>query len=64
MAITNQTSSILVPIFTGENYDLLSVKMKTFFRSKTYGHYRRGIHYSRRHSTLTTAQKKELKENK
>jgi len=34
MATTNQTSSISIPIFTGENYDFWSVKMKTFFHSQ------------------------------
>ena len=40
-----------------QNEDILSLP-------RFMGHYRRGIHYYRRHFTLTAAQKKELKENK
>ncbi|BAT83763.1 hypothetical protein VIGAN_04098100, partial [Vigna angularis var. angularis] len=65
MATTNQTSSIPVPIFKGENYDFWSVKMKTFFRSQDlWDIIEEGFTIPEDTSTLTTAQKKELKENK
>ena len=65
MATTNQTSSIPVPIFTGENYDFWSVKMKTFFRSQDlWDIIEDGFTIPEDTSTLTAAQKKELKENK
>ena len=65
MATTNQTSSIPVPIFTGENYDFWSVKMKTFFRSQDlWDIIEEGFTILEDTSTLTVAQKKELKGNK
>jgi len=65
MAITNQTSSIPVPIFTGENYDFWSVKMKTFFCSQDlWDIIEEGFTIAEDTSTHTAAQKKELKENK
>ena len=65
MATTNQTSSILVPIFTGENYDFWNVKMKILFRSQDlWDIIEEGFTIPKDTSTLTAAQKKKFKENK
>ena len=65
MTNTTQTSSIPVSIFTGENYDYWSVKMKTFFGSQDlWDIVEEGFIAPTDTLTLTAAQKKELKENK
>ncbi|XP_019465377.1 PREDICTED: coiled-coil domain-containing protein 186-like [Lupinus angustifolius] len=64
MASTIQSSSIPIPIFTGENYDFWNTKMTTFFRSQDlWDIVEEGFTTPENTSTLTVAQKKELKEN-
>jgi len=64
MTNTTQTSSIPVSIFTGENYDYWSIKMKTLFCSQDLWDIVEGLIAPRYTSTLTETQKKELKVNK
>ena len=64
MANTSQASSTLAPIFTGENYDFWSIKMKTFFCSQDlWDVIEDGFTISADILTLIATQK-ELKENK
>nr|UBX54620.1 transposon Pol polyprotein [Lupinus angustifolius] len=64
MASTIQSSSIPIPIFTGENYDFWSTKMTTFFRSQDlWDVVEEGFITPENTSTHTVTQKKELKEN-
>ena len=59
------TTQPFVPIFNGENYDYWSIKMKTFFCSQDlWDIVEEGFTIPADSSTLTAAQRKELKENK
>uniref|UniRef100_A0A151UE83 Uncharacterized protein n=1 Tax=Cajanus cajan TaxID=3821 RepID=A0A151UE83_CAJCA len=65
MANTIQPSFIPIPIFNGENYDFWSTKMKTYFTFQDlWDTLEEGFSTPEDTSSLTTAQKKELKENK
>nr|KYP40231.1 hypothetical protein KK1_038424 [Cajanus cajan] len=65
MANTIQPSSIPILIFNGENYDFWSTKMKTYFTFQDlWDTIEEGFSTPEDTSSLTAAQKKELKENK
>ncbi|CAJ2654309.1 unnamed protein product [Trifolium pratense] len=65
MANIFQPSSMIIPIFNGENYDFWSIKMKTFFCSQDlWDIVDEGFTIPEDLSTLNASQKKELKENK
>jgi hypothetical protein len=58
-------SNVQVPIFSGENYDFWSIKMKTLFVSiDLWEMVESGYEIPESTSSLTNAQKKELKENR
>ena len=58
-------SSILIPIFRGENYDFWSIKMKTYFCAQDlWDIVSKGFTIPEDISILFVPQKKELKENK
>ena len=64
MAYTLQPTSIPIPSFSGENYDYWSIKMSTYFRSQDlWDIVEDGFTTPEDTSTVTPAQKKELKDN-
>nr|KYP39284.1 hypothetical protein KK1_039422 [Cajanus cajan] len=65
MANTIQPSSIPIPIFNGKNYDFWSTKMKIYFTFQDlWDMIEERFSTPEDTSSLTSAQKKELKENK
>lgn len=65
MANVVRLSSITIPIISGKNYDFWSVKMRTYLCSQDlWDIIEEGFATPEDISTLTAAQRKELKENK
>ena len=65
ISINVNWSNVQVLIFSGENYDFWSIKMKTLFVSiDLWEMVESGYEIPESTSSLTNVQKKELKENK